>query len=99
MKYEYDFKDEKVELELANLNVSFNDEQRSCNVIETDKNILFFEDYTKNDVLRARCVDIPRKFRLIHQEKLTDVKITQDNDSTVIATKDNNEITIFGILL
>lgn len=99
MKYYYEFKDEKVEIEGIDLTVSFNDEERVCNVIKTNKNILFFDDFTKENVLRIDAVDMLHEYRLIHSELLNDVKITFDEGNTIIITKDNNEIIIHEFIL
>lgn len=99
MKYYYEFKDEKVEIEGIDLIVSFNDEERVCNVIKTNKNILFFDDFTKENVLRIDAVDMLHEYRLIHSELLSDVKITFDEGNTIIITKDNNEIIIHEFIL
>lgn len=99
MKYYYEFNDEKVEVEGIDLTVSFNDEERVCNVIKTNKNILFFDDFTKENVLRIDAVDMLHEYRLIHSELLNDIKITFDEGNTIIITKDNNEIIIHEFIL
>lgn len=99
MKYDYDFKNELIKLEGIDLIVLFNDEKKVCNVVKTNENILFFEDYSKDNILRAKSIEVPHTYRLIHKEKIEELIIRSEENNTIITNKDNNEIIIFNFLV
>lgn len=100
MKYFYDFSEEQIVNEAIDVTVSFNDLVKICNVIKTNKNILFFEDITKNNILKAgRQINLLSEYKLIHKESLDIIKIISSNEDTIIKTKDQNTIVVHNFII
>lgn len=96
--YNYDFKNEPILNELLNVTVLFNDKNITCNIVLTQKNILFFLDSTQDNYLRqTRGVNYMPMYELILKLPFDIKKEIKDNNT--IINYENNVITIFDITL
>lgn len=99
MKYYYDFKNEEIEKEIIEVNVTFDDKNQICNVIKTNKNLLFFHDMSKDNIMHtAQMATLPGEFNLILSIPLDKLEIKKENDNTIIFFE-NKTIVIYNYLL
>lgn len=99
MKYYYDFKEEKIIEEAIAVFVSFNEQNKLCNIIKTEKNLLFFEDMIKDNILHnTRNVSMPGEYNLILKLSLGAFDYTVSENNTTIKYEDKT-ITIMNYSL
>lgn len=99
MHYDYDFSknNEHVVEELNNILVSFDDTTYECNIIKTDKKILFFVDDSKN-VLKNSSITLLAKNKLIHAIDLQELDYKLHDNNTIINFQ-GHEIIIYDYQL
>lgn len=99
MKYYYDFEEEKIIEETIAVSVSFNDNNKICNIIKTEKNLLFFEDMIKDNILHnTRNVSMPGEYNLILKLPLGKFNYSINENNTTIKYEDKT-ITIMNYSL
>lgn len=92
--YNYDFDNEEVLLERVNCLISSNDKDMKCNILVTNKNILFFKNLKENSVLSSREIHELPEYELFLNISLDDINYEVDEDNTIIKI-DKNELILF----
>ena len=81
--YIYDFENEEVLLEMVNSLISCNDKEIKCNILITDKNILFFKNLKNESVLVSKQIHELPEYELFLSISVDKINYEVDEGNTI----------------